>query len=325
MSEQAELFLYHLDLLKTRYSTEAGRAVLINLAQQCLPYGVVSDSFLSSIGRWMKNINPISFTNDLHSMMSEAAIDLSTAIAEAAGGSTLVQKVPEAALDLVFDDSLLPLVTPGAYLRAESSYTLPPDCSDLLGIGQDDEEWGAYGDLVIGPGDDEPDIVGGYFWCILVFNQKINMPPIPVPLCLFFRNKSIRYAIEIARQANPELDELTTASLLVNIYGWLKWLHSPYISFTEPETDRAERKRVASKGYSTSDIRVVTLRRRATPMNTLHEVEWNHRWAVRGHWRNQYLPSTKGHSLTWIAPYLKGPEDKPLVVSSAKKLFKVVR
>jgi hypothetical protein len=44
------------------------------------------------------------------------------------------------------------------------------------------------------------------------------------------------------------------------------------------------------------------------------EVEWSHRWIVGGHWRNQYVPSTQDHRLTWIAPYVKGPDDKPLVL-----------
>lgn len=43
-------------------------------------------------------------------------------------------------------------------------------------------------------------------------------------------------------------------------------------------------------------------------------VDWSHRWIVDGHWRNQYHPSTDSHVPTWIAPYVKGPDDKPLVV-----------
>lgn len=42
-------------------------------------------------------------------------------------------------------------------------------------------------------------------------------------------------------------------------------------------------------------------------------VNWSHRWIVGGHWRNQYLPATHDHRPTWIAPYVKGPNDKPLV------------
>lgn len=44
--------------------------------------------------------------------------------------------------------------------------------------------------------------------------------------------------------------------------------------------------------------------------------DYTHRWIVNGHWRNQWLPSRKTHRAQWIAPYVKGPEDKPLVVRS---------
>lgn len=45
--------------------------------------------------------------------------------------------------------------------------------------------------------------------------------------------------------------------------------------------------------------------------------EWDHQWLVRGHWRNQPCKDTDGawtSRLVWIHPYVKGPEDKPLLV-----------
>lgn len=42
-------------------------------------------------------------------------------------------------------------------------------------------------------------------------------------------------------------------------------------------------------------------------------VEWSKRWFVRGHWRLQpYGPNRSLRRPTWIDPYVKGPEDKPL-------------
>lgn len=52
-------------------------------------------------------------------------------------------------------------------------------------------------------------------------------------------------------------------------------------------------------------------------------VDWSHRWIVDGHWRNQYHPSTGERTPTWIAPYVKGPDDKPLIVK--KKINAWVR
>jgi hypothetical protein len=34
---------------------------------------------------------------------------------------------------------------------------------------------------------------------------------------------------------------------------------------------------------------------------------------VRGHWRNQWYPSLNARRPLWIAPYLKGPDDAPLL------------
>ncbi len=42
--------------------------------------------------------------------------------------------------------------------------------------------------------------------------------------------------------------------------------------------------------------------------------DYSHRWIVGGHWRNQWYPSREVHRPVWIAPYVKGPDDKPLVL-----------
>ena len=48
--------------------------------------------------------------------------------------------------------------------------------------------------------------------------------------------------------------------------------------------------------------------------------EWSHRWWVRGHYR--FNPKT-GEKDIWIRPYIKGPDDKPIVVK--EKLISVDR
>jgi hypothetical protein len=41
-------------------------------------------------------------------------------------------------------------------------------------------------------------------------------------------------------------------------------------------------------------------------------VEWQCQWLVRGHWRQQFYRSANRHVPRWIAPYMKGPLDKPM-------------
>ena len=54
------------------------------------------------------------------------------------------------------------------------------------------------------------------------------------------------------------------------------------------------------------------------------EVDWQWRWVVSGHWRMQWHPSTRQHIPTWIMPYIKGPDGKPLK-PAGERVFQVVR
>ena len=80
-------------------------------------------------------------------------------------------------------------------------------------------------------------------------------------------------------------------------------------------------------------VTVIQLRRQSPPsMEGESNVEWAHRWIVRGHWawrvcgpdHPQAQPYKDGWGARlWIAPYAKGPEDKPLVVTD--KLYDLRR
>ena len=79
--------------------------------------------------------------------------------------------------------------------------------------------------------------------------------------------------------------------------------------------DRASRKRAARYEFPDKIITLITLRRKSIKKDD-HEpqkVEWSRRWAVKGHWRRQYYPSTKTHDYVYIYEYIKGPEDKPFI------------
>jgi hypothetical protein len=65
-------------------------------------------------------------------------------------------------------------------------------------------------------------------------------------------------------------------------------------------------------------VTVIELRRRApgAAPSTSTPVEWDHRWLVRGHWRNQrFGPGRTQTRKIWISGFVKGPEDKPLKVT----------
>jgi hypothetical protein len=64
-------------------------------------------------------------------------------------------------------------------------------------------------------------------------------------------------------------------------------------------------------------VRVIELRRRqqddAEPTNG-GPGNYSHQWIVKGFWRNQYYPKSGTHRQKYIADYVKGPKDKPLIV-----------
>lgn len=71
-------------------------------------------------------------------------------------------------------------------------------------------------------------------------------------------------------------------------------------------------------------ITVVTLRRpKGIPSGEANHVDWHQRWIVSGHWRWQPYGDGTVRQI-WIAPYVKGPEDKPLVVRGAR-VFRLAR
>lgn len=50
-------------------------------------------------------------------------------------------------------------------------------------------------------------------------------------------------------------------------------------------------------------------------------IDWTHRWIVSGHWRKQWYSTDQVHRPKWIAPHIKGPDDKPLVVKEKLYIF----
>lgn len=75
-----------------------------------------------------------------------------------------------------------------------------------------------------------------------------------------------------------------------------------------------ELKQLRRLDMRTNSVSVIMLRRRSDRGNEATEVQWSHRWLVRGHWRNQWYSSLKEHRLVYINPHIKGPEDKPFVM-----------
>lgn len=188
-----------------------------------------------------------------------------------------------------------------------------------------------------------PDDIRAFSWCTIydptrpkesayglfvvlytVAAPHLSTTPMPTTIYFWPINTTTKEMSDHDEQAREErvkkrLNAVVTAFL---------FLRQEVMVTSRRQPDRATRRRLkrASPGAGT-EVKVVELRTRHYVHDRTDEprsVEWSCRWLVRGHWRNQYYPSTEVHRPKWIQPYAKGPEDKPLR-TPATTVFEVVR
>lgn len=82
---------------------------------------------------------------------------------------------------------------------------------------------------------------------------------------------------------------------------------------------RFTKRRLQRAKMEQGGITVVTLRRKKPHHEgESNPVDWQSRWIVSGHWRNQWFPTLQAHRQIWINEYVKGPDDKPLVIRDGR-------
>lgn len=113
---------------------------------------------------------------------------------------------------------------------------------------------------------------------------------------------------------------------LLVIASWLLMNQKELAEDEQVHASRSAQKRIRRAGHSLDPVRVVRIgqkHKQPHSANGHSDREFSHRWIVQGHWRNQAYG--EGRALRrpkWIAPYVKGPEDKPLVVRETVNLWK---
>lgn len=121
----------------------------------------------------------------------------------------------------------------------------------------------------------------------------------------------------------PELQERINAAGIRtdSVSRWLlttwRLMQQSITSVVTEEPPRQLRRQLERKNLPSQHVTVITLRRSSIKGDGTTEVEWTHRWLVRGHWRNQPCKDENGewiHRLIYIHPYVKGPEDAPLLI-----------
>jgi hypothetical protein len=181
-------------------------------------------------------------------------------------------------------------------------FELPEDCqleqrwvAPSLGVGEDGKATGRIG-LTLG------------------FTFYALAPESPLPYLRFF----------------PPLypGDLPVGPMLPLIAG-LEFMRQEIVVREPSPLPRQQRRWLERKDKPVPNISTVTLRRRTngqSPATTPESIpaEWSCQWLVRGHWRQQYHPSNGERRPKFIAPYLKGPDDKPLK-TPAERVFMVKR
>lgn len=115
-----------------------------------------------------------------------------------------------------------------------------------------------------------------------------------------------------------DFEEESWRGLAQSVLTMFSFLNSPYIPKVQHRPSRAARREAHRLGKPLDEdyVTFVVLRRpeyRRHKSEDEQSVDWKHRWLVNGHVRAQWYPSEQAHRLIWIAPYLKGPEDAPML------------
>jgi hypothetical protein len=126
-----------------------------------------------------------------------------------------------------------------------------------------------------------------------------------------------------------DLNEWIGDSMEISPNGVVAWIMAMWrlmqqtiIDVRSEPVDRGLRKQVRKRRMKHEDVTVIALRKRKhADGETGTEIEWSHRWLVRGHWRKQWVGPRDGEvgvdryqTPVWIHPHVKGPDDAPFLV-----------
>lgn len=147
-------------------------------------------------------------------------------------------------------------------------------------------------------------------WSVVTFGGPDFMPRL--------ESMHLNHCLAPLRTTTGELDASSKpwlAKPVVFLAALSLWLQQRIVTVERQPADRATRRRIERGGFSPGSVNIVHLRRgeardHASPGQTV--AEWSCRWIVRGHWRQQYYPSTNQRRPLWIMPHVKGPDAAPL-------------
>ena len=128
-------------------------------------------------------------------------------------------------------------------------------------------------------------------------------------------------------ETNEGFTPIPSGNLIRVLHAYWLLMNQTLVKISEEHADR-KLARTMKRFELPSYVTVMQYRRTDTVGEFVGEssVEWSHRWIVRGHWRWQPFKNDAGKDdvkRIWIAPFMKGPEDKPLVLTD--KIYALTR
>lgn len=146
--------------------------------------------------------------------------------------------------------------------------------------------------------------------------------------CLIFE---LPGEVPILRLLPPIFPEEPIPDYLTALVAAAHFMRLPLVRTEEVKPPHHVRRRAEREKRKLSKVHVIYLRRlrkekkaQETEERSGEEREYNWQWLVGAHWRMQPYPSLGISKRIWIAPYFKGPIDKPFKPPGAK-LYKVSR
>jgi hypothetical protein len=116
--------------------------------------------------------------------------------------------------------------------------------------------------------------------------------------------------------------EVSPSAVVIWIIAMWRLMQQTITDVRTEAVDRPLRKAARKRNMKSDEVSVIALRKRKyIDGEGESNIEWSHRWLVRGHWRKQPC-KTNGEPDTrviWIHPHIKGPEDKPLLVGDGRQ------
>lgn len=188
-----------------------------------------------------------------------------------------------------------------------------------------------------------PDEVIAYFWRAALGLDHHTVEPISDPVLLIAtigpnwefgaKNWAIRLDLTLAdfaeRMTDSTPDQKESALYDLRLVIAFNLLLAQGVTLnSEHHPSRQLRRQVERQSGKVLDpVTIVRLpiRHHAHAGGSESSVEWSHRWVVSGHWRKQWYPLAEVHRPKWIAPYIKGPDDLPLVVKEKRYVFDMGR